>query len=245
MDYWRREQIGAATGIVSVVAMVVGSALAGSFPQADATPQQIQTFLTDNRTALLWQTFLFGIGAAFGIWFLGSLRAMLRRAEGGAGRISAVVYGGGILTLGLALMSTLFIVTPAYQTLGDVGLTAAVFHLGTMMNTLVSFPLIVLATATTLALLRTEVLPKAIAWIGGAAIAGAGIGTLSLFYESGSLAVGSNVAFFVPFLSISALMLASSIAMIPRLGKPEGITHMKRRVSDVWDKPVEQRAAEF
>jgi hypothetical protein len=43
------------------------------------------------------------LSVAFFLWFLGSLRAVLRRAEGGVGRLSAVAYGGGLATAVLML----------------------------------------------------------------------------------------------------------------------------------------------
>jgi hypothetical protein len=236
MDYWRREQVGAATGIVAVALFIVGALLPGQFPGPQATGQQIATFFAENRTAILWQTFLLGGAVIFGLWFLGSLRALLRRAEGGAGRIAGVAYAGGLLMILTTLISDLFTVVVAYRPVGEFTpeLTRAFYSLTAITNTLGTFPMVVLAGAVTLVLLRTEILPKFVAWVGAAAIAGAGIGTITLFYNSGTLAVGGNVAFFVPMFSMSALFAVASATMIPRLGQPHGITHMQRRVSDVW-----------
>ena len=50
-----------------------------------------------NRVALLTQSMLFLIGAAVGLWFLGSLRVHLQRFEGDPGRLSSVATGAGVV----------------------------------------------------------------------------------------------------------------------------------------------------
>ena len=45
----------------------------------------------ENRDSVMLSGYLWGVAGIFFLWFLGSLRAHLRVAEGEAGRLSAVV----------------------------------------------------------------------------------------------------------------------------------------------------------
>jgi hypothetical protein len=97
----RWERLGAATGILFVFLSVLALSIGG---QPGAAPDVVQYFV-DNRGRLLVQSFLAGVASIFFLWFLGSVRSYLRAAEGGTGRLSAVAFAGGILTLGLLMLS--------------------------------------------------------------------------------------------------------------------------------------------
>lgn len=97
----RWERLGAATGIVFVVLSVLALFIGG---QPGAAPDVVQYFI-DNRGRLLVQSFLAGLASIFFLWFLGSVWSYLRAAEGGTGRLSAVAFAGGILTMGLLMFS--------------------------------------------------------------------------------------------------------------------------------------------
>src|SRR6266705_1050180 len=103
-DRW--ERLAAATGIVFVVLGRVGSFLAGQPPKAGEPIKKITAFAVDKRSALLLGDYLSAVGVVFALWFFGSLRSYLRRAEGGTGRLSAVAFGGGLLAGGIAVRLT-------------------------------------------------------------------------------------------------------------------------------------------
>src|SRR5688500_16678454 len=53
--------------------------------------------LLDNRGPARLAAYAGGFAALALVWFVGSLRSTLRRAEGGTGRLSAVAFGGGVM----------------------------------------------------------------------------------------------------------------------------------------------------
>lgn len=212
----RWERIAAATGIIFVALGVAAYLIAGQPPKADASAQEVIAYHHDNRDVLLTSNYLWGVAGIFFLWFLGSLRAHLRRAEGDSGRLSAVVFGSGlvagtIFTVGVVVFSSIVEHTPdeATLTLHDVGTQAANFT---------SFGFIVFAAATALISGRTKVFPAWLGWFGWiVALAGVG-GTLAILVDSGPFATGGafgNVAFGLFFL----WFLALSVVLTQQAGK--------------------------
>src|SRR3989442_10413179 len=76
-DRW--EKLAAATGIVFVVIVIVGSFIAGQPPKADDPINKITAFAIDKRFALLLGDYLSAVGVVFALWFFGSLRSYLHR----------------------------------------------------------------------------------------------------------------------------------------------------------------------
>ena len=103
------EQAGAASGVLMTVMFLValavflttspaGSPALPSVGDAQLAPAFLAAHLTSVRLVLLFMT----LGIALFLWFLGSLWAILREAEGVPGRGSAVAMAGAIA--GAALM---------------------------------------------------------------------------------------------------------------------------------------------
>src|SRR5262249_44308728 len=85
-------------GIVFVVLMVVGSMLIGDVPGPNAPAREIAEYLGDsaNQTRNVIGAYLWVVGALSFLWFLVRLRNDLRRAEGGTGALSSLVFGAGV-----------------------------------------------------------------------------------------------------------------------------------------------------
>ena len=64
-------------------------------PELDQPPAVILSYFGEQDTVVLG-SFLLMLAAVAFIWFAGSLRAVLRRNEGGEGRLSAIAFGGGV-----------------------------------------------------------------------------------------------------------------------------------------------------
>lgn len=113
-DDTRWERWGAIGGFLFVIGMLLLFFWVGDPPE-DATTEQLLQFYQDNEFAVTWGAYIVVTVGGLGLlWFLGSLRGALRRAEGGTGRLSAIatVAGAGsiILLLGAAgvFISTAF-----------------------------------------------------------------------------------------------------------------------------------------
>ena len=106
----RLGRYGAASGIVGVF-LLVGSFLGFILPNApdlDAPGTDWASYFTDHQSRIQVGVIVLGVGLFFFIWFLGSLRSALARAEGGEGRLASVAFGGGIVAV-----VTLFIAASA------------------------------------------------------------------------------------------------------------------------------------
>jgi hypothetical protein len=127
MDSVRREQWAAASGFAAIAFGAAAAALERSWPTTD--PVAFSAFVAENRGAMLAQSMLFAIGAGAYVWFLGSLRSFLMRAEGGTGRLSTVAFGAGIIWAGTAAVLLLsFAVVAASGPLAPQGwLTLALY----------------------------------------------------------------------------------------------------------------------
>jgi hypothetical protein len=167
MDVARWERFAPLTGIVAVVLWVIGTIVAESTDLSDKdTGLEILAVFREDSDTLITGGLIFVFGVVFFIWFLGSLRARMWRAEGGLGRLTALAYGSGML----AALCLLFQVAPIVQGAfdeDDLGPGAAqslqviseAFFGGTEITLIPMFIAVGLLT------LRTAVFPKWLGWV--------------------------------------------------------------------------------
>jgi hypothetical protein len=85
------------TGVVAVALWIIGVfVLESASPGGDASPDEILAYFDDDAASIFTGAFLFSLGTAFFVWFLGSLRAEFLAAEGQPGRLTAVAFAGGV-----------------------------------------------------------------------------------------------------------------------------------------------------
>lgn len=91
------ERWSAASGIVFVV-LVVLWAIFLDLPRPHETDQEIAAFYADgdNRSQLAVAGIFLALAGVALLWFAGTLRTILRRAEGEPGRLSGISFGGGV-----------------------------------------------------------------------------------------------------------------------------------------------------
>jgi hypothetical protein len=94
------ERFGAASGTVFVLLFVAGLFF-GSPPDFGAPPEEVSRYYVEDQEAVQTTVVLFTAGLFFFLWFLGSLCGVLQAAEGGTGKLSAVVFGGGLVGDGI------------------------------------------------------------------------------------------------------------------------------------------------
>jgi hypothetical protein len=155
------------TGVLFVVLTVASFAVAGDTPDADDPIGEVVEFWIDHEGQALFGAILGALAAVALLFFAASLRSALRRGEDGAGVLSVAAMGGGIVAAaGIGTDS-------AFRfALGDLADDVDPVVTQTL-NALWAdffFPMVVgLATlilATSLAALRTRVIPVWLAWIG-------------------------------------------------------------------------------
>ncbi len=174
MSSSRWERWGPIAGLVFVVLFVVGFSLI-DFPSGDDSAAKITSFYTDkgDRAQLIIGCYLLVLSAVFFLWFLASLRSRLLTVERPPGRLTSIAWGGGLVFTALLMVAaSAFMSIAANVSFGDekfVSVEAArnipslgypILLIGGM------FAAIALIDATSILILRTEMLPKWIGWFG-------------------------------------------------------------------------------
>ena len=85
------------TGAAFFVLILVALIIEGSPPAADDATEEVVRWWTDNDSRSLAAAQLGGLASALLVWFGGSVRATLRRAEGEPGRVAAIAFGGFLI----------------------------------------------------------------------------------------------------------------------------------------------------
>jgi len=168
-DRW--ERLAPLTGIVAVVLWLLAVLIleTGDRPGDDASGLEMAAFFEDETGRIFLSYLLWGLGGAFFLWFLGSLRGALAAAEGGVARLSATAFAGGIATVVFALAF------PAPEVAGAIradssgavlspSAAEALFSMGVGFFVAAEVTSTVLLVATALVVLRTRMLPAWLAW---------------------------------------------------------------------------------
>jgi hypothetical protein len=175
-DDTRWERWGAIGGFLYVIGIMLLFFWAGEPPE-NATTEQLLQFYQDNEVAVTWGAYIVVTVGGLGLlWFLGSLRSALRRAEGGTGRLSAIAMAAGAGSVILLLGASGVFVSAAFSAV-DPGNVNFQFDLSTHeMVVGVGFGLFLyhlvlagaLVAATSVLSIRTAVFPKWLGWVGTA-----------------------------------------------------------------------------
>ena len=162
-------------GIIFVVLMVIGTGLLGDHPDPDAPDQEIADYLGDsgNHTRNIIGAYVWVLAGVGFLWFLTQLRSVLRSAEGGAGTLSNLGFGAGIIFTALLMASAAAISAVAgaveFRDAPDIDpdfvrilpqLGYGIFLFGG------GFTAIVLVLTTSIVTLQTGVFPRWLAWLG-------------------------------------------------------------------------------
>lgn len=215
-DRW--EKYGAWTGVAFVVLLLVGNFLLGfDQPTTQDSDDVIAQFIADNQDGYRTAAVLTGFATAFGLWFIGTLRSVLRRWEGGTGRLSGTVFGAGVVAFGIGLVGQIFFTAAARNV--ETGALLVFWDMAQITFTLIWFPIAVALGGTALLAQRTGVFPSWYAWIGFLVTALFLVGGASFFSESGAYSPGGSFVLIV-FIVFAAWFLVTSFVTIGKAGKP-------------------------
>lgn len=165
------------TGVLTVVLGAVTFLLADSWadePGSKASGAEIAAWLTDKSWEVVVVGWLWLLTAALFLWFLGSLRVVLARAEGGDRRVTAIAWSAGLsATVAFSIWAAPLMGAAAMEEFDGRTLSAtaaeAMFVLsnGAGFYFVVEIAAGVLALATAVVALRSAALPKWYGWLGG------------------------------------------------------------------------------
>jgi hypothetical protein len=163
-------------GVASVALIVLWLIIVLSIDAAafDSTDEEIRSFFDpddgDSGWVLVASIFL-GLAAITLLGFAGSLRTILRRAEGAPGRLAAVAFAGGALAAGLLLLvNAITLGVAAAVSFEDIEVDPAAYRLvdaivfGLLLQ--IGVAAAVLIGATSIVALRTGVFPRWLGWAG-------------------------------------------------------------------------------
>jgi hypothetical protein len=221
MDELQRERIGAATGILFVLMLVVAFVVGPDKPPAfDDSAKQVLEYVQENRDETQAATALIALAGFFFLWFLGSLARALRLAEGpGPGRLAAVAFAGGIATIAIATVGQASQWAAAYHTDLDPTLVRGLFDVGSGAFLLLGFAIAALIGASSVVALRAGTLPT---WLGafGAAFAvyTLAVTVVGCFQETGAFSPSDGALGVLVFFGFLVWVLATSIVLVRQVG---------------------------
>jgi hypothetical protein len=200
---------------------VAGASFERGAPTVDAPAAEVAAYFTQYRTEMLVQSLLMVLGAGALLWFLGCLRAVLLRAEGGTGRLTSVAFGAGLVGFRLqaAIQAPQSALAMASDGTLDPQLAAMVSNLAYALSVIAYVPVAVMLAAVAAVTLRTRALPVWIGWLSALMAATYLILTAGIVVDSGPLALG-GWATYVPYTLMVIWLAATTTAVILRLGKP-------------------------
>ena len=213
----RWERWGATSGFGSLLFGAAAVAFERGPVVASDPAAKIVAHYTEFRTAMLWQALLFLLGSGVFLWFLGSLRSFLLRAERGTGRLATVAFGAGVASTVITVVALAFQIglATAAKDAGQPAVVATMVALFTVAN----LPLAVMLTAVAVTSFRTKAFPRWLGWLSAAAAVAQLIPALGIVLSSGPLAPDGWLAAYLPYPLYAVWLAAATVVMIRQLGR--------------------------
>jgi hypothetical protein len=196
----RWERLAPLTGLVFFVLIAITFALSNDTPDTDSSTADTVSYWSAHDSRLIASAVVGTFAVIFLVWFGGSLRRTLGRAEGGDGRLATIAFAG-ILVIAISGGIGNSLQFTVADTVGDIPpaatQTISVLNEDLFLPFLAGIALMLFASA--ICALRYGALPK---WLGWAAIV-IGIATVT-------------PAGFVGFLAAIVWVLVVSVAIYMR-----------------------------
>jgi hypothetical protein len=211
------EQLGAATGIVFVVLLVISAFGTPVPPDLNESPQNFAQWFTNHQDGIRTATFIGMIAGIFFLWFLGSLRSFLRVAEGGTGRLASVSFAGGIATVALAAVASTCLTVGALRPTTSALILQTLADINFYLLAVGAFALAAYLAAGSVVILRSGALPAWLGWLGILAALAQLLASLAIFGSTtGATNPKDGLIPIVAFVGFLIWTLAASILITVR-----------------------------
>ena len=214
------ERRGAMSGYLVIVLGVAAVAFERGAPASNAPMAESIAFLSRYRAELLAQSILFVLSAGAYLWFFGSLRAWLQRAEGGLGRVSAVAFGAGVASVSMQMLLQVFQIA-AVAGAGaepDIAGMALFSRVGWALSVVAYVPFAVLLAATAVVSLRHRAFSTWIGWLSAGLAAAHVVMFMGIAADSGPLVPGGALTYGLYGLAL-VWLISVATAMVTRAAK--------------------------
>jgi hypothetical protein len=212
---------GAATGYLVFALGIAGAAFERGAPPANAPAEETLAFFAKYQTELLAQSLLFVFSAGAYLWFFGSLRSFLFRAEGRTGTLSTIVFGAGAVWAGLQMVFQSFQVALALSSSGEIepSLAAMISDLIYALSVIAYVPMAVVLAAVSVLAFQTKVFPGWLSWLSAIAAFINLLLSVGIVADSGPFVPG-GVLTYVIYLLTAVWLFATTTVMLVRPRKP-------------------------
>jgi hypothetical protein len=213
------ERWGAASGYLAFALGAAAATFERGAPPATAPVEEMMAFVSQYQSELRAQSLLFVLSAGVYLWFYGSLRSFLLRAEGESGSVSNVAFGAGVIWAGLQLVLQSAQVALAMAAGNAVPALVGMFgDLAYVLSVVAYVPMAVMLAAVTVVSLRTGAFPAWLAWLSAAGAATNLVMSLGIVADGGLLVPGGALT-YVLYLLTAVWLVAATTVMVTRLGK--------------------------
>ena len=212
MEERRWDRIGAFAGIAFVVLSILATFMYPQEPRIDSSAATTLAWVHNHRTGIQAGMILGVFAAGVFVWFIGHLRHVLHRTEGGAETLSPIVFGSGIAVAVFAALGAVPVALLAFLDaqpggLQDGSIVRMLADLGVVMTA-------VFACSVAVAILRREM---GGAWLGWLSLLVAALNAIAVV-TSLTFSTYHGAAWGVPgwgaYLGFLVLVLGLAITML-------------------------------
>ena len=236
MEERRWDRIGAFAGIAYVVLSILATFMYPQEPRIDSSAATTLAWVHNHRTGIQAGMILGVFAAGVFVWFIGHLRHVLHRTEGGAETLSPIVFGSGIAVAVFAALGAVPVALLAFLDaqpggLQDGSIVRMLADLGVVLYGVGVVMTAVFACSVAVAILRREM---GGAWLGWLSLLVAALNAIAVV-TSLTFSTYHGAAWGVPgwgaYLGFLVVVLAVAITMLR--GAPTTTAHPEVILTDV------------
>ena len=205
---------GGFAGLAFVLLALLGTFLPGNPPGIDKSANEITSFVTDVRTALLVSALMWCAAAGLIIWFAAAFAEAIRERDERSD-IHMALLAGSVLVGGAIFVNAAVTAATAYGIAGrDAAMTLMMYQWSAVITTLIGFAATLPLAAAGVGILRTRLMPN---WIGYLALLAAlvsFVGAFGIFVTDGAFVAGGTLMTTVPLLVTAVWLVCASGYMV-------------------------------